>query len=167
MADTVSWILFSYKDNTTGQHLSKYRKFQVLSIYINHCHLRIKLPLTLEIMFSFLLVGYYGCFRCAGRMSLMTYLLFPAVVNNCNIVPLLILLPAARLEKLSEKYLNKIRFFVHTRRKVAKADRMVARGLWNFGIKLGHIRVIEYSHIATYFMAVSSYTLSMLVAFHK
>lgn len=136
----------------------------MLNIYISHCHLRIKLPLTLGIMFNFLLVGYFGSIRLFKKMS---YLLFPAIVNNCNIIPLLILLPSARLEKLSEKYLKKIRFFVHTRRKVAKAERMEVRGLWNFGIKLGHIKAIQHRHVPSFFMAVASYTMSILVAFHK
>lgn len=134
---------------------------------MNACHIRIKLPLTLEIMFCFLLVGYYGCFRLFGKMSLLTYLLFPAVVNNCNIIPLLILLPSARLEKLSEKYLLKIKRTILTKKRADKSQRKQLHALWTFGMKLGYLRAIEYSHIAIYFMAVGNYTISMLVAFHE
>jgi len=140
------------------------REFKVLSIlicYLNSSYSAAKIPLTMGILLTLLVTSFYGLIQFFGKMSPSTYIMFPIVVNNCMIISLLVLVPGAKLYKSSERYFQKIKGVEC----VGKVIRREAKCIRIFGIRFGFLRAIRHPHIANYFLALSNYTLSLLVAF--
>lgn len=72
-----------------------------------------------------------------------------------------ILVPGAIVHKASASYFKQIK----SSRVVGKITRREAKSIQVFGIRFGFLKAIKYPHIAAFFLALSNYTLSLLVAF--
>lgn len=143
--------------------IREYRVNQLLNKYVNASHLIIKIPFFVGILMIYIIVGYFGAIRFVEKLPLKNYIVFPMLIYNCTIFVGLLLLPAAIENKLSKhviKQMSSNPSFAGN-----KIIRREMKSLQEFGIRLGILKRIKYSHIAAFLFSISNYTLSLLVAF--
>ncbi|OXA39996.1 hypothetical protein Fcan01_25254 [Folsomia candida] len=145
---------------------SDYTYFHILSKYINASQIPVKTSFLLAIMFLFMWSGYLGLIRLPGRIDLDEYLLFPVLVLNCHIISLLIFLPGAYLYNLAKKFRLQVKSLMMLETdKEGKVRRRVAKSLQLFGLQLTEDNFVQGSHLLSYYLSLSTYVLSGLVAF--
>lgn len=155
----------SQRENETSKklRLKEFRLNQLLNSYINSSHMTIKIPAMTGFLMVYVILGFFGTIRFIGKLPIESYIIFPVITNNCVTIMVLVLLPAAILNKLSKVVAQKIRSsspFV-----VNKLIKREMKALREFGIRLGVLKRIKFGNIAAFLFSISNYTLSLLVAF--
>lgn len=143
-----------------------YSHFRLLCKYMNAAHVGISTPFILAVLFLYLLVGSLGLIRLPRKIPLDSYLIFPCLVINSYIISLLIFLPGAYQFKLAVKYRLQVRQLVKMRMsKEDKIGRIAAKSLQLFGLELTEQNFVQSSYLLSYYLSLSTYVVSGLVAF--
>lgn len=142
----------------------EYRRWAILNTYYNACSLPLWPAALIGGFQCFTVVAIFGIVHFFGRMELTYYAMYPLILNNCIILVSLYLILASRVQGNSALYSRQLGCAAKIRRSFSRNNSRVSN-IFPFGVQIGIVRRIRYTHLLDFYDMAVNMAISALVAF--